>query len=165
LLGCRGLFRLFAPPPRPEAHRADWVSGAAMLIRREVFARVGLMDEGYFLYFEELDFCLQAHRAGFECWYVPAARIVHLEGQSTGVAVTRKVSRPMPRYWFESRARYFEKNHGALYRALADVAWVLPHVAFRMRRRLFAKHDPDPPALLGDFVRFSLEDALGRAGS
>lgn len=154
--------RMVAPPPRPEAHRADWVSGAAMLIRREVFERVGLMDEGYFLYFEELDFCLQAHRAGFECWYVPEARIVHLEGQSTGVAETRKVSRPMPRYWFESRARYFTKNHGALYRSLADLAWALPHAAWRTRRRVLGEPDPDPPRLLPDFVRFSLEDTLGR---
>ncbi len=154
---------MVAPPPRNEPHPADWVSGAAMLVRREVFDQVGLMDEGYFLYFEETDFCLQAHRAGFACWYLPAARVVHLEGQSTGVVVTRKVSRPMPRYWFESRARYFRKNHGALYRSLADAAWALPHVAWKARRRLLHEHDPDPPGLFSDFVRFALEDTLGRA--
>ncbi len=153
---------MVAPPPRDEAHPTGWVSGAAMLVRREVFDKVGLMDEGYFLYFEETDFCLQAHRAGFSCWYVPEARIVHLEGQSTGVVVTRKVSRPMPRYWFESRARYFTKNHGALYRSLADVAWALPHVAWKARRRLLGEPDPDPPGLFGDFVRFAVLDTLGR---
>ena len=44
--------------PRP----VDWVAGACMIIRREVFDAVGLMDEEYFLYFEEVDFCLQARR-------------------------------------------------------------------------------------------------------
>ena len=44
------------------------------------------MDEGYFLYFEEVDFCLRAHRAGWPCWYVPQSRIMHIGGQSTGVA-------------------------------------------------------------------------------
>ena len=46
---------------------------------------VGLLDEGYFMYFEEVDFCLKAARAGWPCWYVPSSRVVHLVGQSSGV--------------------------------------------------------------------------------
>ena len=147
-----------APPPVDQAHRTDWVSGAAMLVRREVFRDAGLLDEGYFLYFEELDFCLQAHRAGWHCWYVPAARVVHFEGQSSGVAGTRKIEKRMPRYWFESRRRYFTKNHGALYKTLADLAWASTYATWRARRPLFGKPDLDPPQLLGDFVKDSLPD-------
>ena len=44
---------------------ADWVAGASLMIRREVFETIGLMDEGYFLYYEEVDFCRRAHRAGW----------------------------------------------------------------------------------------------------
>jgi GT2 family glycosyltransferase len=59
-----------APPVRETPHPTDWVAGASMLVRREVFETAGLMDDRYFLYFEEVDFCLAARRAGWRCWYV-----------------------------------------------------------------------------------------------
>ena len=72
-----------------------------MIIRREVFEAIGLMDEGYFMYFEEVDFCHRARRAGWPCWYVPAARVVHLVGQSSGVTDPRRAARKRrPGYWF-----------------------------------------------------------------
>jgi len=72
--------------PVPEqACPIDWVAGASMIIRREVFEQVGLLDEAYFMYYEEMDFCLQAKKAGWSCWYVPESRVVHLVGQSSGV--------------------------------------------------------------------------------
>ncbi|HKU42592.1 MAG TPA: glycosyltransferase family 2 protein, partial [Polyangiales bacterium] len=70
-----------AMPVWKEPHRCDWVSGAAMLVRTEVFERIGLMDEDFFLYYEETDFALRAARAGFECWYLPASRVIHYCGQ------------------------------------------------------------------------------------
>jgi GT2 family glycosyltransferase len=72
-----------------------------------VFEQVGLFDEGFFLYFEEVDLALRAARAGWESWYVPAARVVHEAGASTGATGGRELERRMPRYWFESRRRYF----------------------------------------------------------
>ena len=45
----------------------DWVAGASMLIRSEIVKDIGLMDETFFLYFEETDFCLQAKKKGWEC--------------------------------------------------------------------------------------------------
>jgi GT2 family glycosyltransferase len=143
---------IVAPPVEETEHPTDWVSGASMLVRRAVFEVVGLLDEGYFLYFEETDFCLRAHRAGWECWYVPAGRVVHLVGQSTGIGERR---RRMPRYWLESRRRYFHKNHGAIYALLASVAWATAFALWRLRRRLQRKPDRDPPHLLWDFVRFN----------
>src|SRR4051812_6019784 len=59
--------RIVAPPVPSEATITDWVAGASMIIRREVFEKIGLLDEKYFMYFEEVDFCLAAKRAGFEC--------------------------------------------------------------------------------------------------
>ena len=57
---------IVAPPVPEEICQTDWVAGASMIVRREVFERVGLMDESYFLYYEEVDFCLQANKAGLE---------------------------------------------------------------------------------------------------
>ena len=53
---------MVAPPPRNAPHKTHWVSGASMMIRREVFEDIGLMDEEFFLYFEETDFCLRRRR-------------------------------------------------------------------------------------------------------
>jgi len=139
-----------------EARQVDWVPGASMMIRREVFETVGLMDEQYFLYFEETDFCLQARRAGWSCWYVPASRVMHIAGQSTGVTDRDAAPRRRPQYLFDSRRRYFVKNHGLGYAALADVAWSVGLASWRLRRRLQGKPDRDPPSLLVDSVRNSV---------
>ena len=66
--------RVVAPPVPQVTCPTDWVAGASMIVRRAVFERIGLLDEGYFMYFEEVDFCLRARRAGWPCWYVPASR-------------------------------------------------------------------------------------------
>jgi GT2 family glycosyltransferase len=107
-----------------------------MLVRRRVFADVGLLDEGYFLYFEETDFCLQAARAGWACWYVPTSRVTHFAGSATGLSSAQRVPSRRPRYWFESRRRYFVKNHSRLYAAVVDLAWLAAHATRRMRKLL-----------------------------
>lgn len=135
--------------------QVDWMPGASMLVRREVFEQIGLMDEDYFLYYEETDFFLQAQRAGWESWYVPASRVMHIAGQSTGVTGNRDTPKRLPAYWFESRRRYFVKNHGRLYAATADVLWALAYLSWRVRRALQRKPDTDPPHLLGDFFAHS----------
>jgi len=133
----------------------DWLPGASMLIRREVFESIGLMDEGYFLYFEETDFCLQAARQGWECWYVPASRVMHIAGQSTGVTATTDQPKRLPQYWFNSRRRYFVKNHGWFYAAMVDIVWFVGFALWRGRRIVQQKPDTDPPYLLQDFLRNS----------
>ncbi|MEQ8936755.1 MAG: glycosyltransferase family 2 protein, partial [Amphiplicatus sp.] len=112
-----------APPQKDETSEADWLCAAALLIRPEVFKDAGLFDERYFLYYEETDLMLGARRAGWPSWYVPAARAVHYEGSSTGVKNTAEI-KPQPNYWYRSRAYYYRKNHGALYAAVADLAWM-----------------------------------------
>jgi GT2 family glycosyltransferase len=136
------------------AARVDWVSGACMLVRREVFDAVGLLDPEYFLYYEEVDLCLRAARAGWECWYEPRARVMHLVGQATGVNPTDTARRP-PQYVLESRRRYFVKNFGATYARLADVAWLAGHLAWRARMRVQRRDAPVAEGLLRDFVRHS----------
>jgi hypothetical protein len=67
-----------APHPTPYAH------GAAMMMKKEVIDKVGLMPECFFLYYEELDWSMMIARAGYEMWYEPACTIFHKESQSTG---------------------------------------------------------------------------------
>jgi GT2 family glycosyltransferase len=146
--------QMVAPPVRDVAHTTDWVAGASMMIRSKVIDEIGLMDEGYFLYFEEVDYCRKARRVGWQCWYVPASRVIHLVGQCTGVTNLNGQPRRVPDYWFASRRRYYRKNHSALYAWLADVAWASGYAFWRMRRRLQRKPDCDPPGLLSDFLRY-----------
>lgn len=146
---------LVAPPVVDDAIETGWVAGASLIVRREVFDATGLLDDEYFMYFEEVDFCLAAKRAGWPCHYVPASHVVHLVGQASGVT-TPKQQKRRPTYWFNSRRRYFGKNHGWLYTALTDLVWAVGFITWRIRRRLQRKPDNDPPHFLSDFVRNSI---------
>lgn len=140
----------------PFAQPIDWVPGAAMIVRRDVFEDIGLMDQSYFLYYEETDFCLAAKRAGWACWYVPEARVMHIAGQSTGVTVRGQQPRRLPDYWFESRRRYFVKNHGVLYAAAADVAHLAGLAFSQARSRIQRREDKRAPHLFRDLWRSSV---------
>lgn len=133
----------------------DWVVGAAMMIRRQVFDDVGLLDEGYFLYFDEVDFCLRARRGGWPAFYVPSSVVVHLVGRATGISDPKARPPRFPKYWFESRRRFFVKNHGAVAALLADVGFLGGYTTWRMRRVLQRKPDYDPPWFWIDFLRNS----------
>ncbi len=121
------------PPPQAVAHLCDWVSGASMIIRRQVIDEIGLMDENYFLYFEEVDFCRRAQMAGWECWYVPDSRVMHLEGASTGIHASAK---RRAKYWYDSRRRFFAKHYGIAGLVAADVLWGIGRFSFLLRRGL-----------------------------
>ncbi len=148
--------RAVAPSVSENACPTDWVAGASMLVRREVFEVIGLLDEAYFLYYEELDFCLRAARAGWSCWYEPQSRVVHLVGQSSNATNAAAQLRPRPTYWFDSRRRYFIKNYGRLYALLTDAVWAVAYSLWICRSRLQRKTHRDPPRLLRDFLRNSV---------
>jgi GT2 family glycosyltransferase len=151
----RALRNWRAPLPVPvEASEAEWVSGTSTIIRREVFRDIGLLDEGYYTYFEDVDFCYNARRMGWQTWYVPRSRVVHLEGQSTGIAT--KILTRRPPYLFEARRRYFLKNHGATYAAMADAARIIGLTVWRLRVILTGKADTAPPCFLYDSIRHSV---------
>jgi len=70
------------------AGETGYVSGCAMLIRREVIEEIGLLDPAYRMYCEDVDFCLRARRAGWRCWYEPSAVIRHKVSSSSGGGFT-----------------------------------------------------------------------------
>jgi N-acetylglucosaminyl-diphospho-decaprenol L-rhamnosyltransferase len=87
--------------------RTDWVGGCCLLIRREAVEQIGLMDEGFFMYSEETDWCYRLHASGWEIWVEPGAEIVHLGGQSSS-----QVSTTSSEHLLASKVRYFRKHHG-----------------------------------------------------
>jgi GT2 family glycosyltransferase len=144
-----------APPAPAEACATDWVSGASLMVRRSVLEKVGMLDERYFMYYEEVDLCRRARRAGVACWYVPASRIVHLIGAASQISDYRRHRKRRPAYWFESRRRYFTRNHGWAYALLADATYASAYALWRVRRVIQRKPDTDPPKFLLDFLRHS----------
>ncbi|MEM7366473.1 MAG: glycosyltransferase family 2 protein [Pseudomonadota bacterium] len=134
----------------------DWVSGSSMMFTRELFERIGYMDEQYFLYFEELDYCLRAHRVGYPSWHVPDSRVVHYVGGATGISDSRKQSPRRPTYWFDSRRRFFLKNYGAWKLIGADLAFIVGYSLFLLRKKLTGSDlSMQPPHFLRDLVRHS----------
>ena len=142
-------------PKSKEPCVVGWVAGASMILRRTMLDQIGLLDEGLYTYFDDLDICLRARRAGWETWYVPESKVVHLEGASTGIA-NRLAETRRPSYWYQARHRFFTKNYGALYAALVDAAFISGYAIYRLRRRLQGRPDTDPPHVLIDSIRHSV---------
>ncbi|MGA8890500.1 MAG: glycosyltransferase family 2 protein [Anaeromyxobacteraceae bacterium] len=142
------------PPTPKEPSSVEWVSGASMILRKSMLDEIGLLDEGLYTYFDDIDICLRARRAGWETWFVPGSRVVHLEGASTGIV--QRVVKRRPDYWFAARRRFFLKSYGPMYTALVDAAYLVGFAAWRLRRRVQGKPDTDPPHMLADSLRHSV---------
>jgi len=84
----------------------DWVSGACLLVRRTDAESVGLMDERYFMYAEDVDFCAAVRARGRRVLFYPAAEIVHIRGQSRATA-----SAAAERAYRRSQVAFYEKHH------------------------------------------------------
>ena len=110
--------------PDDEENDVDWVTGACMMVPRRILDHVGLFDEAYFMYSEELDLCRRVCVAGWRIVYLPEAQVVHHVGKSSEQAVTaRHVN------FQQAKLRYFRKHHGRLAAGtlrlflLANYAW------------------------------------------
>ena len=142
-----------APPDQTKTAPYDWVSGASMMIRHRVFMDIGLMNEGYFLYYEETDFCLKARRAGWSCWFVNDSRVIHLVGASSGLNAQTNARKRRSQYWFDSRRTYFIDNHGRAYAIAADLALALG-IAVRLLKSAVTRREPNTPKhFLYDLLR------------
>ncbi len=154
-----------APPVRYDAHRTDWVAGASFIMRRALLEQIGLLDEGYFMYYEEVDFCLRARRAGWQCWYVPESRVVHLVGQASRINNPDMKPKRRPAYWFESRQRFFRKNHGVMTTLFADALFLAGYAFYRLRRLVTLTPVREPPWFFWDFLRFSMNGLVASLSS
>jgi hypothetical protein len=146
-----------AQPTTAINQQVDWICGASMMIRPIVLDTIGGFDENYFLYFEETDLCLRARRAGFQTWYVPAARAMHIAGHSTKIQphITGKHAR-LPSYWFESRRRYFVVNHGIPMAVAFDLVTLAAYFLGDIKARLRGKQASRVPYFVHDVLRHSV---------
>lgn len=97
-----------APPPttvRPPEQDVDWVCGSYLFMRRECLDQVGLLDERFFIYDEDIDWCLRAHRAGWKVRFWPGAAMIHLG------AAARPFMRDKTFVHFRSHLSYLRKHH------------------------------------------------------
>jgi GT2 family glycosyltransferase len=134
----------------------DWICGASMMIRSEVLSSMGGLDENYFLYFEETDFCYRASQAGFATWYVPESRVMHIRGQSTEVTDLTKGIRRLPAYWFESRRRFFARTYGLRKAVMIDLVAVLANSLGLLKRILLMRSRTAIPHFIRDLLRHSV---------
>jgi N-acetylglucosaminyl-diphospho-decaprenol L-rhamnosyltransferase len=121
------LFKNFHVPIDVEKTQTQpqWSSFACILIKKKVIEKIGLMDEHYFLYYEDVDYCRMAKNAGFLTLNNPEARVVHLRGGSSVVKKDTVSRKRLPSYLYASRSRYFYKHYGSLGLLAANVLWSL----------------------------------------
>ena len=146
-------------PVYEEPTEVDWVAGASLLIRKEVIDAIGPLDDDYYTYFDDIDLCHSAKKAGWPTWYVPASRVVHLVGQTTGITHAKGVkakAKRRPGYWFQARRRYWLKHHGFGGALAADAAHA-GGLLVRLARATLTRKDADlPDRFFRDFVAGSV---------
>jgi len=102
---------------------------------------IGPMDEGYFLYFEDTEYCLRARRAGWRLASIPKARAIHFRGGSAPVKALARERKRLPAYYYASRARFLHQAHGRAGLWAANLLWHLGR-GIASARRLAGKAVP-----------------------
>ena len=110
-----------------------WTSFACVLVRQQVFEQVGLLDDGFFMYYEDVDFCRRARQRGWRIHHSPDARVVHLRGGSGDVKASQQQKRRPPRYFYASRSRYFRRAYGPLGPLWANLGWLCGRAVSKLR--------------------------------
>ncbi len=128
-----------------QPRRVDWLSGACIATRREVWEQVGPLDEGYFMYSEDVDWCWRLSQAGWERWYLPGATVVHHEAGSWEDA-------PLERILASHRAnfRFFGKNYGRASEVLVRILVALGGLARGSFWTIVGPLLDDRPAVITD---------------
>ncbi len=112
-----------------------WVSFACVMLRREVIEQVGMLDERYFMYFEDMAYCRRATACGFIIGYQPEAHVVHLRGGSSPVKEQTLAKKRRPNYFYAARAHYFRDFYGMSGFVAANLLWTLGWVLGSLRGR------------------------------
>jgi len=144
-----GIFRRFycEDLPAEEPQPVDWVTGACMLVRREAVEEVGPLDERFFMYAEELDWCRRLWAAGWEVYYVPAAEVVHQEAASSRQEPVRQRAN-----FYASRWKYTAKYYGPVVGMLLR-GWLLFDLFLELALEVLKLAVGHKPALRWDRIR------------
>lgn len=125
--------RVVALDPPADPTQVEWASFACILLRGQMVQELGPMDEGYFLYFEDAEYCLRAHRAGWRIALARNAVAVHYRGGSGPVKAQARARKRLPAYYYSSRTRFLYQAHGHLGLLAANLAWHLGRAVARLR--------------------------------
>lgn len=136
-----------------EGAEVDWVTGASVMFRVEALRETGLFDDGFFLYFEEVELMHRLRAKGWSVRHVPASRVVHVEGAATGVGAGA-VERPFPAYWYRSRRRYFELTGGRAALVAANLASLCGQAIAGIKRGI-GRPPANKSLRTGDFLRLA----------
>lgn len=137
--------------------RAGWVSGAAMMMRTRALAEAGLFDDGFFLYFEEGELMHRLARHGWQIWHHPQALVRHIGSAATGIYKGGALRRQrLPRYWFESRRRYFVRTRGPLFATAVALATVAGESFHALTSFVLRRSKRSPRHYLVDLLHFTL---------
>ena len=128
-------------PVQDAPSEAEWTSFACVMVRRAVVDQIGLMDEGYFMYFEDQDYCRRARNAGWKVVNWPEAVVVHLQGGSGPVRALSSALKRRPRYYYAARSRYYAKYYTIAGLWAANVLWLAGR-AVSMLREHFGRKQP-----------------------
>jgi hypothetical protein len=131
-----------------ESAEVDWVSGASVMLRSETLRDAGLFDDGFFLYFEEVELMHRMKSKGWSVRHVPESRVVHIEGASAG----GPAARAQPRTWYESRRRYFALTRGRMSLVAANLARLAGRVA-GFAKDMVRPSDGGHATRIGDLLR------------
>jgi len=101
----------------------QWASFACILLRAKMTKEIGPMDEGYFLYFEDAEYCLRAKRAGWSIRQDRQATAIHHRGGSGPVKALTKSGKRLPAYFYSSRSRFLYQAHGRIGVLTANLCW------------------------------------------
>lgn len=92
---------------RNSPRKCDVIQGTSIMVRKSVWEALGGLDEAFFMYSEEVDFCYRMSKAGFECYWVPTSRVIHFGGQSTS-----QYAKEMFLQLYHAKIQFFKKHHG-----------------------------------------------------
>jgi GT2 family glycosyltransferase len=109
--------------PVPKAPiRRDFLTGCALLIKKEVFNQIGFFDERFFLYYEDLDFLLRAKQENLKAWLVPNSKLLHKKSLSR---ISQNSEKTL--YWMARSKWLYFKKHANLWQWFFIVPWQCGH--------------------------------------
>lgn len=107
-----------------QSQMVDWVSGAALFIRKKLFEKIGGFDPQYFMYFEDTDLCKRVRNLGFKIFYNADTKIIHLGGKSIKVTKDRK------KIYYQSLEKFYIKHYSRIKLIILKI-FLLPYKLIR----------------------------------
>ena len=128
------LFRNYVVPIRhEETAELEWIGFPCVMFRKAMVDDIGLLDERYFMYFEDIAYCRRATQSGWKIAQCPEAEVDHFCGQSSQVEAKADSKERLPPYYYASRARYFTTSYGRAGFVAANVLWYLGRAVSYLR--------------------------------